>query len=159
MGGTPKLRMVMALSGCRLCMRCNVPLFFTTQNHQEQYDVLECSYTLTVNLSLKIWMMLPIIPEGMGMFLCAQGMCSMTGILTGEKYSSLNLPFSASVHANPSSLILSTCFKSLSSSSQRKLSALRVSSLTRSRVRHSPGVKSGGFVRSGGSERRGSIGM
>src|SRR6267142_1496413 len=68
------------------------------------------------------------IPEGMGMFLCTQGMCSTTRILTGEKYSSLNHPFSASVHANPSSLTLRIWWRSLSSSGQRKLCSLRATS-------------------------------
>ena len=59
------------------------------------------------------------IPGGMGIFLCTHGMCSITGILAGEKYSSLNHPFSTSSQANPNSFNLRTWCSSLSSSLSR----------------------------------------
>ena len=66
-------------------MRCSVPVFFLTQNQWERYEVLEHSYTLAASLSLKIWITSSRILDSTGMFLCAQGTCSMTGILTGPK--------------------------------------------------------------------------
>src|SRR6266853_5200329 len=101
MGVMPKLQMVMALRGCRSWTRRRALLFFFTQNQRERYNASECLYTPVVDLSLKILMTLCKMPAGMGRFLWAQGMCSITGILTGVKYSSLNRPFSSSIHANP----------------------------------------------------------
>jgi len=62
--------------------------FFLTQNHREWYKVSECSYTLAASFSQKILITSSKRPGGIGRFLSAQGTCSITGILTGAKYSS-----------------------------------------------------------------------
>src|SRR5216683_2434179 len=108
MGMMPELQMVTALRGCRSWTRWRAPLFFFMQNQWEQYNTLECLYTPAVDLSLKILITLCKMPAGIGRFLWAQGICSIMGILTGEKYSSLNHPFSSSVQAKPISFTLST---------------------------------------------------
>jgi len=91
-------------------------------------QVMASLYIPEVIFSWKILVMSSRIPGGIRRFLWAHGMCSMIGILMGEKYSSQNLPFSASVHTNACLLSLRMCCMSLSSLGQRKLSGLRMSS-------------------------------
>ena len=48
-------------------------------------------------------MTLSRMPGGIGMFFSCQGVCSIVGMMYGEKYESLNLPFSDSSNAMASS--------------------------------------------------------
>src|SRR5437868_5064404 len=93
----------------------------------------------------------------MGMFLCTQGMCSMVQITIGSKYSSLNLPFSVSSHANaPSCSRITQCANFLSFGHRKSPIPSACTSYC-SCVYLSPGVNSGGCVGSTGNPCSGSL--
>ena len=88
------------------------PFFFLMQNHQDQYEALDSSYTPAMIFFLKRSITLSMMPIGMGIFLCTHGVYVMVGILTGVKYSSWKHPHSSSVQARALLLILRMCWAS-----------------------------------------------
>ena len=98
------------------------------------------------------------IPGGIGSVFRAHGTCSCTGIFTGKKYSSRNLPFSVSSHANPHSFTRSTCATNSLSSGHKNSFVSNPSSSILACVNQTPGKNVGGCGEIYGSVLSGSSG-
>src|SRR4051812_37976152 len=101
-GGEAESRMVTPLSGWRSWTMQRLLSFFATVNQRDRYDELDGSYVpeaIFLRTMSSTW---SYIPGGIGMLLRCQGVCATTGILTGGKKSSLNVPLCVLFHAKPS---------------------------------------------------------
>jgi hypothetical protein len=91
----------MRFNGSKLwTSRRELEAFLRTQNHRNQYEEFEGSYTPAASFFRITAQTSSYIPGGIGMFLSMKGVWGITGMSIGGKKSGRKLPHSELSHAN-----------------------------------------------------------